>query len=1000
MIEPLKPDNEEERLRALRHIALLDTPPEHRFDRITAIARALFNTPIALITLVDEDRQWFKSSIGTNDTETPRCISFCGHAINADSALIVEDASTDPRFHDNPLVLGDMHLRFYAGYPIHSPEGYPIGALCVIDQVPRRFNAGQARLLEQLASMVDEEIRARPLCKASLPDDDHFGRFLPAIGSFISRRATAGFIAMTVAFAIMFVAQADFLNELENGQLQQQASLSETLFNLRGRLETELNARLHLTQGLAGYVRSGTADIDANSFQNFSADLGGSLTGIRSLQLAPNGVVTYLWPESPNKAAVGHNLMADKNRRDAALKAIEMQQLWIAGPLELMQGGTALIGRHPIFMTSPDTGHEIFWGFSTVLIDLPTLLDVAGFSQLAPKYSVAIRGRNSLGADGDVFYGPASVFQSNNLMAEVALPSGSWQIAIAAEEAVSLRNVSPAKWILASSLAATVSFLLYLVLRLPFHYASAVDKAKDELSRSNTRFKDAIEALPDGFAIFDADDRLVRCNQRYREFFAAPNQLIPLGTAFEDLLKESVYSNRYILDDQTRAGHRQYIAKRLEQHRQPTSGGVEIHLRSGFWLRALESRVPSGGTVISYTDISELKNKEHELANEKSRAESANQAKTRFLATVSHELRTPMNAILGLLHLVQSSGNLDTQEQEYIDTTYESAEHLLTLLNELLDLSKMEAGKLELELSQFNLAQVVRKTLKLSDAKACQKGLRLIDDIRGDADLIVEGDAGRLQQILMNLISNGIKFTTEGQVTLTVQRHGHGRFTFKVTDSGIGFTDQQTQSLFQPFSQLDTTASRRQEGTGLGLAICKRLVAAMGGSIIAKGVPGQGATFELDVSLPVISEMPLLPGTPCIAVSAPTPASANLTPIRILIAEDSPANQVVFKAMLKNTGYITDVVGNGLEAVEALRTLDYDVVLMDIFMPEMDGLEATRLIRNSRRMEGKPIIALTANAMPGDQETFLEAGMDDYLAKPVTKDDLLLMLQKWTFNLA
>ncbi|MBU2955907.1 ATP-binding protein [Marinobacter sp. F3R08] len=386
------------------------------------------------------------------------------------------------------------------------------------------------------------------------------------------------------------------------------------------------------------------------------------------------------------------------------------------------------------------------------------------------------------------------------------------------------------------------------------------------------------------------------------------------------------------------------------------------------------------------------------MAQENLRAERANEAKTAFLATVSHELRTPMNAILGLLNLVQISGRLGAQDQAYIDTTHESAEHLLNLLNELLDLSKMESGKLELEPGDFNLAEIVRKTLKLSEAKAHQKGLELVDAIAPETELMVKGDAGRLQQILLNLLSNAIKFTQQGSVTLTVSKDDSQVdktwVRFEVTDTGTGFTDAQAETLFAPFRQLDSTASRKHEGTGLGLAICKRLVKAMGGEIKAYGRPGQGATFAfsipLDISLKAMPEA----SYPCLKER--TPADLGHAPIRILIAEDSPANQIVFRALLQDTGYIPDIVGNGLEAVEAIHHMDYQLVLMDIFMPEMDGLEATRKIREYQGASNLPIIALTANAMPGDQEKFMKAGMDDYLAKPVVKNTLLGMLNKWS----
>ena len=247
----------------------------------------------------------------------------------------------------------------------------------------------------------------------------------------------------------------------------------------------------------------------------------------------------------------------------------------------------------------------------------------------------------------------------------------------------------------------------------------------------------------------------------------------------------------------------------------------------------------------------------------------------------------------------------------------------------------------------------------------------------------------------MNLLSNGIKFTDQGSVSLSAFRSTPDHFIFSIADTGVGFCDSQTEALFQPFSQLDSTASRRHEGTGLGLAICKRLVAAMGGSITARGKPDNGAVFRFEIPLSVISESPSYLGNEELHQEDLPLIPRDGEPLRVLIAEDSPANQIVLKAMLADTGYITDVVGNGLEAVEAIKRLDYDIVLMDIFMPEMDGLEATRIIRGDGRMSDKAIIALTANAMPGDQDKFLEAGMDDYLSKPVTKYNLLKMLNKW-----
>ena len=1006
MIEAEIPRNETARLRALESLNLMDSAPEHGFDHIVDIAKELFDVPVVLISLIDSKRQWFKAKLGTDQPETPRDISFCSHALVDDKPVIVEDALKDERFHDNPLVTGAFNLRFYAGFPIHSPDGHPLGTLCLIDYVPRTFTDKDFRLLQHLAGLVDEEIAAREVMNNTSLNTptDKFGDFLQKVGSFVSVKPVSLIASVAIFLTVLVFTSRHHVHTLEADYLENQTFVANKLSNIRGRLETELNARLHLTQGLAGLVRAAPGNIDRGTFLSFARDLGNSLTAIRSLQLAPNGVVEYLWPEVTNSPALGHDLLADPNRRAVAEKAIESRELWIAGPLTLIQGGTALIGRLPVFLPNQSyleaESSESFWGFATVLVDLDKLLDVADFHRLSQDFDVAIRGRNGLGRDGETFVGSAAVFAGLHQSATVSMPAGSWEVGIAIPPPPTFATVTADKWALFTGVALLIAMLLYVLMRLPFRYLRAVDAAKKALSVSNARFKDAIEALPDGFAVFDEHDRLIRCNQRYREFFAKEGSALTLGLTFEEVLRESLKANVYRLRDTSTEAQNEFCELRMSHHLSPGSAGLELSLANGRWLRAVESRVPSGGTVIAYTDVSELKKKEHELASEKLKAESANEAKTAFLATVSHELRTPLNAILGILNLLQLSGRLQPKDQEYIDLTHDSAEHLLNLLNELLDLSKMEANKLELECNDFNLAAVARKALKVCESKAKQKGIALVDHIDTESEVMVKGDAGRLQQILLNLLSNGIKFTDQGSVTLSVfleQPSSHGfHFRFRVEDTGIGFTRDQADTLFQPFLQLDSTASRKHEGTGLGLVICKRLTELMGGTIGADGEPGRGATFELTIPFEASDTINL--EEPADDRLEDTPAELAHPPVRVLIAEDSPANQIVFRAMLENTGYYADIVGNGLEAVQAVKDFRYDVILMDIFMPEMDGIQATTAIRQAPATQDTPIIALTANAMPGDQARFLAAGMDDYLAKPLNKNTLIKMLNKWVIQ--
>lgn len=644
----------------------------------------------------------------------------------------------------------------------------------------------------------------------------------------------------TIIFLAVFITSIRYYIRSHETQYSEQiTTTSNRLANIRGRLETELNSRLHLTHGLSGLVRASQDAIDREVFLPFAQDLGQSLTGIRSLQLAPDGVVRYMWPEEPDSPALGHDLLSDPDRRAVAEKAIETGEMWIAGPMELIQGGTALIGRLPVFLQGtapPPEGVPVsdeFWGFATVLIDLGSLLNIADFPSLSESFQVAIRGRNGLGRNGDVFIGPDAVFEAEYLSANVSLPAGSWEIGIAVPPPPSVSVIPPEKWGLLGASAFSIAALLFLLLRLPFRYQQAVDSAKQDLQKSDARFRDAIDVLSDGFAVFDQNDRLVHCNQKYRDFFAQENHPVSMGLLFEDVLHASLRAGLYDLSVESSESRDEFLKRRIAHHGDPTTEGLELKLSSGRWLRVVESRVPSGGTVIAYTDVSELKRKEGELASEKIKAETANEAKTSFLATVSHELRTPLNAILGMVNLLQLSGRLTPKDQEYIEVTNDSAEHLLNLLNELLDLSKMEANKLGLERNEFHLAAIVRKTLKICSNRAEQKHIDLTDDIDPEAETMVRGDAGRLQQILLNLLSNAIKFTDKGSVILSVLKEHTSssgfQFRFRIQDTGIGFSRDQADTLFQPFFQLDSTASRRHEGTGLGLAICKRLAELMGG---------------------------------------------------------------------------------------------------------------------------------------------------------------------------
>ena len=419
-----------------------------------------------------------------------------------------------------------------------------------------------------------------------------------------------------------------------------------------------------------------------------------------------------------------------------------------------------------------------------------------------------------------------------------------------------------------------------------------------------------------------------------------------------------------------------------------TAFNQEIRMRrkdgSSAWIMANTTMVKgASGTEIegTFVDITMIKQAEEQMRMAKEAAEAANRAKSEFLANMSHEIRTPMNGVIGMIDLALDT-NLSAEQREYLTTVKSSAGALLAIINDILDFSKIEARKLELQRVPFSVKEVVRATVKGFLVQARNKQLSLQCDFSVEVPEMAIGDPGRLRQILMNLVGNALKFTNQGEILVHVMRLHEDTLQFSVSDTGIGISPEKQQTIFEAFVQADTSSTRQYGGTGLGLAIVSQLVALMQGRIWLESKPGSGSTFYFTAPFTRATDVAVRDAA---QRNEERPATMPVGKLRILIADDNLVNLRLARSLLAKQGHSAVAVGSGREALAALEQQNFDLVLMDVQMPDMDGFETTRAIRARERVSKAhlPIIAMTAHAMSGDRERCLAAGMDSYVTKPV-----------------
>lgn len=890
-----------------------------------------------------------------------------------------------------------------------------------------------------------------------------------------------------------------------------------------------ISERLEMLEGLNAFVE---AEIGSpknaldEKFITFSENIYSGTDGILNIAVAPNGVFRYVYPIESGRPMIGQSLFQDLSSdfRGDLQKAIDTHRLVITPPHEMRRGGLGMVARRAVYQ------NDSFWGIISITVDILPLLKSVGLNATSGGLNFALRDRS-----GKVFFGEEVVFQSDPAIYRVELSDSYWELAGVPAKGwsgsvqVPLRIAQMAGLIIIGLL---VSLFYVVASRQDFLNLMIFEKTAD-LNRELSERKRAEKALQErelylraifeaaenvAFIIADAKSPLPQILEfspgAERIFGYGREEVIgkPLSMLLlpEDRNKLSQIVG-IMRKETTLSGFRTLLRK--NQERFPAMYSIySLHDESGEIYAAL-------GVSI---DITDQKKMEEELLRAKDAAEASARAKAEFTASVSHEMRTPLNAVIGMTDLLLES-DLDPVKRDYVNTIRSSGLSLLSIINEILDFSKIDARKMDIVDMPLDLHEAIESALDQVAAPAAEKRLELAYSLADDVPQNIYGDAKRLGQILVNLASNAIKFTESGEVTISVSADKENMYHFIVKDTGIGIPEDRMSRLFLPFSQVDTSLARRYDGTGLGLAISSKLVQLMGGRIWAESVAGVGSQFHftipakasdgtqqaedashaLDSSIlrgkkalivvrrdssgrmladhlssfgmtaaragsgqegaellerdgydlviadsdisewdllaeillrPDLESLPLIE-TGFLGQKARFPESrinAFLTkPVReaqlgrallrifiegeislepevkatlpardfsnyrILLAEDNPVNQKVALAMLRHLGYKADVAANGIEVLNMLEQKAYDAVLMDIQMPEMDGLEAAKLIRRSLPGARQPrIIAMTAYTMKGDREQCLAAGMDEYISKPVKMEVLKKVLEK------